>query len=69
MINEASDGADTLDWIAGRPWSSGVVGMLGDSYYGFTQWAAAATGHPALQAMAIRMTGSSFMRDSIRWVS
>ena len=32
--------------------------MLGDSYYGFTQWAAAASGHPALAAIAPRVTSA-----------
>jgi uncharacterized protein len=49
FIREASDGCDTLDWIASRPWTTGRVGMDGDSYYGFTQWAAASSRHPALR--------------------
>lgn len=60
FVHEAADGAATLDWIVDQPWSSGAVGMLGDSYYGFTQWAAAATGHPALKAIVPRVTGCHF---------
>jgi hypothetical protein len=60
FANEAADGAATLDWITEQPWCSGAVGMLGDSYYGFTQWAAAATGHPALKAIVPRVTGCRF---------
>lgn len=56
FVHEARDGYDTLDWIVAQPWSNGAVGMFGDSYYGFTQWAAAATGHPALRALVPRMT-------------
>jgi putative CocE/NonD family hydrolase len=33
--------------------------MFGDSYYGFTQWAAASTGHPALRAIVPRVTTTS----------
>lgn len=62
FVNEASDGADTLDWITNQPWSNGVVGMMGDSYYGFTQWAAASTGHSSLRAIVPRFTGSEFFR-------
>jgi predicted acyl esterase len=62
FVNEAADGAATLDWIVAQPWSNGVVGMMGDSYYGFTQWAAASTGHPALRAIVPRVTGSEFFR-------
>jgi predicted acyl esterase len=58
FVNEAYDGYDTLDWLVNQDWSDGVAGMWGDSYYGFTQWAAASTGHPALKAMVPRVTGT-----------
>ncbi|APH46102.1 X-Pro dipeptidyl-peptidase [Microbacterium sp. 1.5R] len=58
FVNEVRDGEDTLDWIVQQPWSNGRVAMWGDSYYGYTQWAAAATGHPALKAIAPRVTGT-----------
>ncbi|MGV9384937.1 CocE/NonD family hydrolase [Nonomuraea sp. NPDC003707] len=61
FVNEAADGHQTIDWIVAQPWSDGTVGMLGDSYYGFTQWAAVASGHPALRAIVPRVTGSRFM--------
>jgi hypothetical protein len=60
FVTDAADGAATLDWITAQSWSDGIVGMLGDSYYGFTQWAAASTGHPALRAIVPRVTGSEF---------
>jgi len=50
--NEISDGHDTVDWIAKQPWSDGRVGMWGESYFGFTTWAAAVSQHPALVAIA-----------------
>jgi uncharacterized protein len=58
FVHEARDGYDTIDWIVGQSWCNGVVGMYGDSYYGFTQWAAAASRHPALRAIVPRLTGS-----------
>ncbi|EYT56119.1 X-Pro dipeptidyl-peptidase [Leucobacter sp. UCD-THU] len=58
FVNEVRDGSDTLDWIVQQPWSNGRVAMWGDSYYGYTQWAAAASGHPALRAIAPRVTGT-----------
>jgi predicted acyl esterase len=58
FVNEVLDGYDTLDWIVGQPWSNGRVGMFGDSYYGYTQWACVASGHPALRAICPRCTGS-----------
>ncbi len=59
--NEAADGYDTVEWIIQQPWSNGRVGTWGDSYYGFTQWALASTGHPAHRAMVPRVTGHRFM--------
>jgi uncharacterized protein len=58
FVNEVLDGYDTLDWIVGTPWSNGRVGMFGDSYYGYTQWACVASGHPALRAICPRCTGA-----------
>ncbi len=48
---DAVDAYDLLDWIAKQPWSNGAVGMIGGSYSGFTQWAAAKTRHPALRTI------------------
>ncbi|MFH5878042.1 CocE/NonD family hydrolase [Arthrobacter sp. NA-172] len=51
-VNEASDGADTIAWAAGLPWSNGSVGMWGRSYFAETQWRAASLSPPALRALA-----------------
>lgn len=51
---EVDDGFDTLEWVTEQPWSNGEVVMTGDSYFGFTCWAAVASGHPALKAIAPR---------------
>ncbi|MFJ4616900.1 CocE/NonD family hydrolase [Streptomyces sp. NPDC088812] len=60
FLREPEDGYDTLDWITHQPWSDGAVGMFGDSYYGFTQWAAVAAQHPALRAIVPRVTTVDF---------
>ena len=52
FINEGADGYDTLDWIAGQPWCDGNIGMTGESYYGYTQWAVAWLNHPNLKCIA-----------------
>jgi putative CocE/NonD family hydrolase len=49
--HERKDGYDTIDWIAKQPWSNGKVGMIGGSYGGMVQWAAAAEAHPALKCI------------------
>ena len=56
FVHEIDDGYDTIDWVSRQPWSNGRVGMWGDSYYGFTQWTAVASGHPALKAIVPRVT-------------
>lgn len=45
--HDGHDANSVIDWIARQPWSDGQVGMMGGSYDGFTQWAAAkrANGH------------------------
>lgn len=63
FTHEVADGYDTLDWVITQSWSDGVVGMFGDSYYGFTQWAAVASGHPALRAIVPRMTSTEIGTD------
>jgi uncharacterized protein len=49
--NERKDGYDTIDWIAKQGWSDGKVGMIGGSYVGLVQWAAAVEAHPALKCI------------------
>ena len=49
--NERKDGYDTIDWIANQSWSNGKIGMIGGSYGGMVQWAAAAEAHPALKCI------------------
>lgn len=56
---EVDDGHDTIEWITHQPWSDGVVGMFGDSYYGFTQWSAVSSQHPALRAIVPRVTSTN----------
>jgi putative CocE/NonD family hydrolase len=51
FVNERKDGYDTIDWIAKQGWSDGKVGMIGGSYVGWVQWAAAVEVHPALKCI------------------
>lgn len=39
MVNEAADGADTVEWMRRQPWWKGRFATIGISYLGFTQWA------------------------------
>ena len=51
FVSELPDGYDTLEWIREQPWANGRVGMWGESYLGYTQLAAAASGHPTLKTI------------------
>jgi uncharacterized protein len=50
FMNEFDDGHDTVDWVAAQPWCDGSVGAMGESYYGYTAWCMALSGHPAVKA-------------------
>jgi len=49
---EIQDGYDTVEWITGEFWSNGDVGVMGESYYGYTTLMAAVSGHPAIKAIS-----------------
>ena len=51
---EVGDGGELVDWIVRQPWSSGVVGALGDSYDGTAAELLLANGRPAVRAVAPR---------------
>ncbi len=52
FVHEIEDGYDTLEWISHQPWCDGNIGATGESYYGYTTWAAALSGHPKLKCIA-----------------
>lgn len=59
---EVEDGDDTLTWIGSRDWCSKKIGMVGGSYLGYVQWAAAASGNPYLKALiSVVCAGSPFV--------
>ena len=49
---EIPDAYDTIDWIVAQEWSNGIVGVMGESYHGYTALAAAASGHSAIKAIS-----------------
>jgi putative CocE/NonD family hydrolase len=51
FVDAAPDGRATLDWIARQPWFDGALGMWGQSWLGYTQWAVAAGAPPFLKAI------------------
>src|ERR1700756_5609457 len=63
--DDAADGRDTLDWIAGEPWSNQMVGMSGSSAGATTTFAAASTRHPSLRAFFAQAGASSIYDDVV----
>jgi putative CocE/NonD family hydrolase len=49
--HEGQDGYDTIEWIAGQPWSNGRVGMAGSSHVGLVQTQAALYRPPHLTSI------------------
>jgi putative CocE/NonD family hydrolase len=60
FVDEPNDGEDTIAWVAGQDWCTGEVGMAGASYYGATQWMAAARRPGGLRAIAPQITSASY---------
>ncbi|MDE2127608.1 MAG: CocE/NonD family hydrolase [Armatimonadetes bacterium] len=51
FVDECDDGYDSIEWLAKQPWCDGRVGMIGASYGGFVQWAAASENSPHLKCI------------------
>jgi putative CocE/NonD family hydrolase len=49
--HDGTDGYDTVEWIASRPWSNGRVGTVGSSFAGLVQTRAAFCRPPHLSAI------------------
>ncbi|WP_063895221.1 CocE/NonD family hydrolase [Streptomyces sp. Root369] len=56
-LNEATDGYDTVEWIAAQPWCDGRVATMGVSYSAHAQAALASLGAPHLAAMFLDSGG------------
>ncbi len=78
--HEQEDINEVIDWIIKQTWSNGKVGMIGGSYLGFSQWAAAKKLHPALKTiipqasvgigfMDFPMNNNAFGSYSLRWLN
>jgi len=60
------DAAEILDWIAAQSWSNAKVGMLGQSYQGWSQFAAASSKSPYLKCIAPEMIFYNLYEEGIR---
>jgi putative CocE/NonD family hydrolase len=66
FVHEASDGRATLAWIERQPWFNGMLGMWGQSYVGYVQWAVAPGAPLYLKALAPSITGSQLSGMDLR---
>ena len=53
FIYEASDGADTVEWLRRQPWFTGRFATIGSSYLGTAQWALLTDPPPELAAAVV----------------
>lgn len=63
-IKEHEDGYDMVEWVANQPWCNGNVGMLGDSYWAWTQYLVAAQRPPHLKCIVPHDGGTDMYRDT-----
>jgi len=61
-----SDAKEILEWIAGQSWSNAKIGMMGQSYMGWSQFAAASTQSPYLKCIAPEMIFYNLYEEAIR---
>lgn len=61
---EIDDGHDSVEWAAKLPDSDGNVGMWGLSYFGKTQWHAAATQPPSLKSIVPGQTWGNHLNGA-----
>jgi putative CocE/NonD family hydrolase len=55
-VNEREDGYDAVEWLAAQEWCTGKVGMIGGSYGGWVQLAAAVEKPPHLVTIVPKVT-------------
>lgn len=76
---EQDDGVEVIAWLAGQPWCSGAVGMIGISWGGFNGLQIAARRPPALGAVItvcstvdryhgdVHFTGGCLNEENLEW--
>jgi uncharacterized protein len=63
--DDATDGYDTLEWIASEPWTNHRVGLSGSSAASTTALAAASQRHPTVRAFFAQVGSSSIYDDVV----
>jgi len=60
------DAEEILAWIADQPWSNEKIGMIGQSYLGWAQFAAASTKSPYLKCIAPEVIFFNLYAEAVR---
>ena len=66
FVNEAEDGHDTVEWLAGREYCDGQVGTIGTSYGAWVQSALATQNPPHLAAMFVNQGAANGRKATFR---
>jgi uncharacterized protein len=81
LPQELADGVEVIAWLAGQPWCTGRVGMMGISWGGFNALQVAALRPPALEAILtlcstddryaddIHTMGGCLLSENLMWAS
>ena len=79
LLQEQLDCMSVIEWLAGQPWCSGAVGMIGISWGGFNGLQVAARRPPALKAVVtvcstddryatdIHFAGGALLTEKLAW--
>ena len=67
FLTEGPDGYDSIEWIAAQPWCTGKVGMMGGSYGGWVQWAAAKERPPHLTTIVSSCAAGKWQQELPWW--
>ena len=65
-LHIGKDAREIIDWIAGQPWCDGNVGMIGQSFVGYSQLAAAGQKPKALKAIIPEVINFEVYSETIR---
>lgn len=66
LRQEREDGLATLDWAVRQSWSGDAIVLVGASYLGYVQWAAADRLPPQVKAMVPQVTESGLTLEFLR---
>ncbi|HET6708955.1 CocE/NonD family hydrolase [Amycolatopsis sp.] len=66
LRQEREDGLATVDWVVDQPWSGDAIVLVGASYLGYVQWAAADRLPPQVKAMVPQVTESGLTLEFLR---